>query len=172
MRVFLAALVAISLSACQTIGIESDNQATIKQAIAVTSIAVDTVGAYGNLPDCAPGVGSLCKKPKAYTDAKLIAHSFVDGLKITAAQDHPSVFLSAGLLYFQFQLAKTIADAPSPTDPEAPPSIAVEKQLAALKLADILVSTADSRVKDAASPNTTVEELIADLDARVNALPN
>lgn len=167
MRLAIASVFAFFLTACQTVGIESDPDRTHKAAIVATTLAVDAVKVYATLPDCGSGVGDMCKKPKAYTDAKLMTVSFAETLKGA----RPSVFLTAGLLYYQYSLAKRLAEAPGPTNPEAAPSDAVAKQLLALQMSDVLISTLDSRVQDAFSVNTSVEELLADLDAKVAALP-
>ena len=171
-RTFLPAFVfALTLMGCQTVGIDEDPQRPLKITIAASAIAVDTVGAYGKLPDCGSGVGDMCRSPKSYASAKTISQTFVRGLSMTSGTPRSSIFLTAGLLYFQYELSKTITDAPAPTDPEADPTEAVRKKLEALEALDLLVSTADERVTAAASVNTTVAELLADLNARVLALP-
>lgn len=168
-RTFIPAFVfALTLMGCQTVGIDQDPERTNKATIVAATLAVDALAAYGTLPECASGVGDMCKKPKAYADAKLLTTGFAATL---GGSDRPSIFLTAGLLYYQWQLSKTIAGAPGPTNPESPPSDAVVKQLAALGLADVLVSTFDARIRDAASPNVTVEELQDRLAASVAKLP-
>lgn len=156
-----------SLTACQTVGIESDPDRTHKAAIVATALAVDSLHVYATLPECGSGVGDACKKPKAYADAKLMTVSFAETLK----GPRPSVFLTAGLLYYQYSLAKRLAGAPSPTDPEAAPSDSVAKQLAALGMLDVLILTADDRVQDAFSVNTSASDLMAELESKVAALP-
>ena len=168
-RTFFPAFAFIfGLTACQTVGIEADPEAVTKRAIVATSLAVDAVAVYGTLPACGSGVGDMCQKPKAYRDAKLLTQAFASTLRAT---ERPSVFLTAGLLYYQWQLAKTVGADPGPTNPEAAPSDAVARQLQALQMADVLVSTFDERVQDAASVNTSTADLLADLELRVAALP-
>lgn len=169
LRTFLPAFVfALTLMGCQTMGIEGDPQRPYKVAIVATTLATDAVATFGTLPECGTGVGDLCQKPGAYRDAKLLTRAFAATLK---ASDRPSVFLTAGLLYYQYQLAKTVAGEPGPTNPEGPPSDAVARQLAALQMADVLVSTLDERIEAASGPNVTVAELMADLDASLAKLP-
>jgi hypothetical protein len=173
MRLAIATVFAYFLTACasipgeQTLGLSRDPDATHKAAIVATTLAVDALHVYATLPECGSGIGDMCKKPKAYRDAKLMTVSFAETLK----GPRPSVFLTAGLLYYQYSLAKRLAGAPSPTDPEAAPSDSVAKQLAALKAADILVSLADDRVQDAFSVNTSAADLMAELESKVAALP-
>jgi hypothetical protein len=168
MRLAIAVCFAYFLTACQTVGIEADDQRPLKAAIVATTLAADAVRVYGTLPVCGSGVGDACQKPKAYADAKLMTVSFAQTLKAT---DRPSVFLTAGLLYYQYSLAKRLADAPGPTNPEAAPSDAVAKQLLAMQLGDVLISTLDSRVQDAFSVNTSAADLLVKLDASIEALP-
>lgn len=173
MRLLTAAVFAYFLTACasipgeQTFGLSSDPDRTHKAAIVATTLAVDALHVYAVLPECGSGVGDACKKPKAYADAKLMTVSFAETLK----GPRPSVFLTAGLLYYQYSLAKRLAGSPGPTDPEAAPADSVAKQLAALGMLDVLILTADDRVQDAFSVNTSAADLLAELDARIVALP-
>src|SRR3990167_6064275 len=169
LRTFLPAFVfALTLTACQSIGISDDPERAYKSTIVATSLAVDAVAVYGTLPVCGSGIGDMCQKPKAYRDAKLLTQSFAATLRAT---ERPSVFLTAGLLYYQWQLARMVGGDHGPTNPEAAPSDAVVRQLQALQMADVLVATFDERVRDAASVNTSTADLLADLELRVKALP-
>lgn len=177
MRILPAIVFAYFLTACssvpgtQTLGIDPDPQAEVKQAIVAATLAVDAVGAYGTLPSCKT-VKGLCKDDKAYMNAKLIVQSGAGGLAQLASQKSPTgLLLTAGLVYMQWQLTKTITQSPGPTDPNAPPAPALVAQLAALQAADVLIQTADQRVRDAAGPNVTVGELLDELQAKVAALP-
>ena len=173
MRLLIAITFAYFLTACasvpgsQSLGLASDPDRSYKAVIVATTLGIDAVHVYGTLPACGSGVGDMCKKPKAYTDVKLITKGFAETLR----QPRGSIFLTSGLLYFQYQVGKTLAGAPGPTDPEAAPSDAIAKQLAAMQLADILVSTADERVQDAFSVNTSAADLLKTLDEKLAALP-
>lgn len=170
MRLLFASLIAFILTACQTVGIESDPDAPVKAVIVATGIAVDTVGVYGTLPPCVLGV-KPCHDPKKYAQAKLLAQSAGAALQTVGNSSRSQIFLTAGLLYFQYEAAKTLAGSPGPTNPEAPPTNTTVATLQALNLADVLVSTADQRVRDSSGPNVTVADLLADLQKRVAALP-
>lgn len=159
----------IGLTACQTLGIEEDKEAATKSILVAASFMVDAVGIYGHLPPCpAP---DPCRKDKAYQDAKLIALATVAAFEPVRDGQRSSVFLSAALLYSQYQIAKTLANAPAPTAPEASPPPATLQYLEAAGLTDILISTAHQRVQDAVSVNTSVDELLNHLSERVAALP-
>ncbi len=159
----------IGLTACQTIGIEADKEAATKSILVATGLMVDAVAIYGHLPPCpAP---DPCRKEKAYQDAKLISLATVAAFEPVRDGQRSSVFLSAALLYSQYQIAKTLANAPAPTVPEASPAPATLQYLEAAGLTDILISTAHERVQQAVSVNTSVGELLDHLSARVSALP-
>ena len=169
LRTFLPAFVfALTLMGCQTVGIESDPERAYKSTIVATGLAVDAVAVYGTLPACGSGVGDMCQKPNAYRDAKMLTKAFAVTLR---GAERPSVFLTAGLLYYQWQLAKTVGGEPGPTNPEAAPADSVVRQLQALQMADVLVSTFDARIEAASGPNVTVAELLATLDAKIAKLP-
>ena len=163
-----AACAALILSGCQTLGLESDPDQATKLAIAASGIMVDAVGVYGHLPPC--GVDP-CRVEKRYRDAKLIAQAVGGSFEALRHRPRASWFLTAALLYGQYEIAKTIGDSPAPTLPEEPPMPATIATLEAAGLADILISTADERVRDAASVNTTIPELLDALGAKVAALP-
>lgn len=168
LRTFIPALVfALTLSGCQTVGIDQDPDRSKKLALVTTTIMVDAVGVYGHLPVCDRSIPQPlgCQEVKRYSDAKLIAQ--------LVAQDYQgsSPLLGLGLIYAQWQLSKTIAGTPGPTNPNAPPNEQTTAYLHAIGLADILISTADQRVRDAVSVNTSVAELQAKLQASVAALP-
>ena len=169
MRLTIATVFAFFLTACasipgaQTVGLESDPDKPTKAVLVAAGLMVDAVGVYCTLPD---------HKAKACRDAKLIA----GGLVLTFAplakgQKRSNIFLTAALLYSQYQLAKTIADTPGPTDPEGYPKPETIAYLEAAGLLDILASTASERVQDGVSVNTSVADLVADLQAKVAALP-
>lgn len=172
----LSAFLAASLVACaslpgaQTVGIASDPDATTKQVLVAAGLMIDAVGVYGKLPPCELKV-EPCRSEKAYSNAKLIATSVADGFQSLRNGSQSSLLLTAGLVYAQYTLAKTLSAAPGPTDPNAPPAAASVAYIQALGLADVLVNTADARIRDAASPNVTVVELLDDLSKKVAALP-
>ena len=170
-RTFFPAFAFIfGLTACQTLGVESDPDRTTKAAIASASIVTDAVAAYCRLPGKESGLHPY-SVPERCRDAKMIMTSVAASFEPLRYSERPSIFLTAGLLYAQFQVAKTIADAPAPTSPEAPPTPAVAAYLQGIGMADILVSTADDRVRDAIGPNTSVVELLDELQDKVASLP-
>ena len=171
MRLIIVTVFAYFLTACQTVGIEGDPEKPTKLVLASAGLMVDAVGVYGALPLCGSGVGDACKNEKRYRDAKLVAQSTANVLAAVKTQPRSSIFLTAALLYSQYQVAKTIAAAPAPTEPEAYPTPQTVAYLEAAGLLDILVNSADQRVQDAASVNTSVADLVDDLQARVAALP-
>lgn len=177
MRLAVASVFAFFLTACasvpgsQTLGLEDDPDRPTKLVLAAATLMVDGVHVYAALPVCGSGVGDACRSEKRYRDAKLIAQSTASMLSSVNTQRRSSVFLTAALIYSQYQIAKTVAAAPAPTEPEAYPTPAVVAQLEALGLLDVLVNTADDRVRDAASVNTSVASLVENLQARAAALP-
>ena len=179
MKLLFAILAALVLSSCarlpglQTVGLQSDPDQATKYVLVSAGLVVDAVGVYGALPPCAKGVKQPlgCRSEKAYRDAKLIAQSVGAGFEGLRTGSRSSLLLSAGLLYAQYELAKTLADTPGPTSPEAPPAPQAAAYLDAIGLADVLVNSADQRVKDAGSVNTTVVELLDSLQQKVAALP-
>ena len=178
MRLLIATTFAFFLTACtsipgaQTVGLESDPDKPTKAVLVATGLMVDALAVYAALPDCGSGVGDACKKPKAYRDAKLIAQATVlTFAPLAKGQHRSSVFLSAALLYSQYQIAKTMASAPGPTNPESYPPPQTLQYLEAAGLADVLISTASERVQDGVSVNTSVGDLVMELEAKVAALP-
>ncbi len=176
---FLAILCGVYLSACasvpgtQTLGIDSDPDKLTKTVLVTAGLVVDAVGVYGHLPPCAKALKQPlgCRSEKAYRNAKLISQSTALGFEGLKNGNRSALLLSAGLLYAQYMIAKDIAATPGPTDPNAPPSPTAVAYLEALGLADILVNSADERINDAASVNVTVADLVAELRAKVAALP-
>ena len=169
MRLLIATVFAFFLTACasipgaQTVGLEPDPDKPTKAVLVAAGLMVDAVGVYCALPD---------HKAKACRDAKLIAGGLVLTLKpLGAGQRRSSVFLTAALLYSQYQLAKTVAGTPGPTDPEGYPKPETVAYLEAAGLLDILALTASERVQDGVSVNTSVGDLVAELEAKVAALP-
>lgn len=157
------------LTACQTLALEADPDRTKKGLLVAMTLSVDAIGVYGKL--CAPLQTPACKSPKGYSDAKLIAGTLatdarlvVDGQRSAWAQ-----IVIFGLT--QAQLAKTLGDQPGPTNPDAPPNAETIAYIDSIDAADILISTASERVQEAVSVNTNLADLLADLDARVAALP-
>lgn len=174
-RALAALFLALALTSCsglpgaQTIGIEPDPDASKKALIVSMGFVVDAVGVYGKL--CAPVQTPACKSPKHYADAKLIA-----GIIVTDAQlviDGKRSTLAAALILglTQYQLVKTIADTPGPTNPEAAPDQTAVAYVDSIAAADLLITTADQRVQAAYSVNTTLAELMTGLQAKVAALP-
>lgn len=169
MRLAVATVFCFFLTACQTVGIQSDPDKATKSILVASGFMVDALNVYGHLPPCELQV-SPCKKEKNYQNAKLVALSTVESFQALDRQPS-SIFLSAALLYSQFSIAKTLADAPAPTEAEAYPKPATVAYLEAAGIADILVSTADQRVQDALSVNTTTTDLLDQLAEKVAALP-
>jgi hypothetical protein len=174
-RIIAAFLLALSLASCsgmpgaQTLGVEPDPDSGKKALIVSMGFVVDAVGVYGKL--CAPVQTPACKSPKTYADAKLIA-----GIIVTDAQlvvDGKRSTLAAALILglTQYQLVKTIADTPGPTNPEAAPDQTAVAYIDSIAAADLLITTADDRVRAAYGANTTVAELMAGLQVKVAALP-
>ena len=174
-RTLCALLLTFALASCtgwpgaQTLGVEDDPDSGKKALIVSMGFVVDAVGVYGRL--CAPVQTPACKSPKSYADAKLIA-----GIIVTDAQlvvDGKRSTLAAALIlgFTQYQLVKTIADTPGPTNPEAAPDQTAVAYIDSIAAADLLITTADQRVQAAYSVNTTLAELMAGLKAKVEALP-
>lgn len=156
MRLAAATVFAFFLTACQTVGIEEDPDRPTKLVLAAATLMVDGLHVYAALPLCGSGVGDACRHEKRYRDAKLIAQSTANVLAAVKTHPRSSIFLTAALLYSQYQVAKTVAGAPAPTDPEGYPTPQTVAYLEAAGLLDILVNSADQRVQDAASVNTSV----------------
>ena len=174
-RTIAALVLTLALASCtgwpgaQTLGVEDDPDSGKKALIVSMGFVVDAVGVYGKL--CAPVQTPACKSPKTYADAKLIA-----GIIVTDAQlviDGRRSTLAAALILglTQYQLVKTIADTPGPTNPEAAPDQTAVAYIDSIAAADLLITTADQRVQAAYSVNTTLAELMAGLKAKVEALP-
>lgn len=178
MRLAVATVFAFFLAACQTttgFDSRSANLRTAKTALVIGSIMADGVMVYGNLPPCpAPGP---CRKAKNWSDVKLIAGSVSAGLHplhVSVAADRPSLLLTAALVYSvtsaQYQIAKTVADTSGPTVPGTPPDPAAVDYLVAAGLADLLISDADERVREAIQGEATRDEvllLIEDLEDKL-----
>jgi len=157
------------LPAMQTLGLEPDADAQKKQVLAMMGLTVDAVGVYGKL--CAPVQTKACNSPKHYQNAKLIAQSVSLDAKLVAEGRRSPVAALAIFALTQYALVKTVADQPGPTDPSAPPRPDAIAYIDAIDAADLLVTSADERVRDASGPNVSVADLLADLQARVAALP-
>lgn len=171
MRLAVATVFCFFLTACQTLALEEDPDRPTKLVLASAALLVDGVHVYAALPLCGSGVGDGCRVERRYRDAKLLAQSTANVLAAVKTQKRSSIFLTAALLYTQYQVAKTVAGAPGPTDPEGYPTPAVVAQLEALGMLDVLINSADERVQDAASVNTSVADLVDHLQARAAALP-
>ena len=179
MRLLIASVFAFFLIGCagntgipgvQSVGLEPDPDRPAKLLLVTAGIAVDGVGVYGRFPPCESKV-KPCHDPKKYRDAKLVAQAIAGDMKLLASGKRSDLAMGLILMYAQWQLAKTIAGEPSPTDPESPPATSTIQTLDAIGAAGILVTTASERVRDAASVNSSVADLLADLDSRVAALP-
>lgn len=183
MRVLLGLIfMLVSLSACQTLGvpgsqtlgISADPEQAVKMTIVATSLVTDAVAVVGKLPPCDKTVSQPlgCRPEKAYRDAKLILQSTVDGFSgIQGSNGLSSLVMVAALGYAQYEISKTLANESGPTNPQGAPTPQTVAYLAAIGAADVLINSADQRVRDASGPNTTVPELLAELQAKVSALP-
>ena len=169
MRLIPATVFMFFLTACQTLGIDQDPDAQAKRLILATSFVADGVGVYGHL--CAPVKTNACRSEKAYQDAKLILGALVeDAAAVSEGRMTPVVAL-ATFGFVQWQLIKTVHGTPAPTDPNSPPLPDSYAYIQAIGAADMLVNTYDERVQDALAVNTSPQELLAGLRAKVAALP-
>ena len=183
MRILLGLfLLALCLSGCaslgglpasQTLGLTEDPDRPVKMALVTTGLVVDAVAVYGKLPPCNKAVPQPlgCRKENAYRDAKLILGGTVESFRAVRSGSLTSLVMVAALGYCQVQLAKTLAAESGPTAPGAAPTPQTVAYITAIGAADVLISGADDRIKDGVSVNTSVADLLVDLEARVAALP-
>lgn len=177
MRLLIATVFAYFLTACasvpggQTLGLAPDPDRTAKAAIVTASFVVDGIAVYGKLPECRKDGPKPCRVAKNYTDAKLIAQSLVGDMRLLVAGKRSAIATVATLALIQYQISKTIAAVPGPTDPFDPPRPDAIAYIDAIGAADVLVSTASDRVQDSLSVNSTLADLLADLEVRAAALP-
>lgn len=174
-RILTAFLLALTLASCsgwpavQTLGLQDDPDKGKKSLIVAMGFVVDAIGVYGKL--CAPVQTPACNSPKSYADAKLIAGMIVNDAQLVMDGKRSSVAGALVLALVQYQLVKTISAQPGPTNPEVAPTEASISYIASIEAADLLISTADERVREAYGVNTSVEDLMAGLKAKVAALP-
>ena len=174
-RAITAGLLSLTLASCswlpgnQTLGMERDPDASKKSLILAMGFVVDAIGVYGHL--CAPVKTPACNSPKSYTDAKLIASAIAFDAQLVAAGRRSPIAEALVLGLVQYQLVKTIAAQPGPTNPQAPPDKAALAYVDSIAAADLLIDTADQRVQDALSVNTPVGDLVAELRQKVSNLP-
>ena len=174
-RTLCALLLTLALTSCsnmpgaQTFGLEDDPDSGKKALIVSMGFVVDAVGVYGKL--CAPVQTPACKSPKTYADAKLIAGVIVNDAQLIVDGKRSTLAGALILGLTQYQLVKTIADTPGPTNPEAAPDQTAVAYVDSIAAADLLITTADQRVRAAYGANTTVAELMVGLQAKVAALP-
>lgn len=179
MRLLFASLIAFVLTACahvpgaQTVGLESDPDQATKMVLVSAGLVTDAVAVIGHMPPCDKAVKQPlgCKPEKAYRDSKLILQATVAGFEGLKSGNRSALLLSAALIYAQYAIAKDLAAQPGPTNPDAAPTPQAVAYLDAIGLADVLVNSADQRVRDASSPNVTVQELLVELQGKVAALP-
>lgn len=175
MNRFLAALVCLVLASCsgwpgaQTLGVVDDPDAGTKALLVAMGMVVDGIGVYGHL--CAPVQTPACNSPKTYADAKLIAQAMVADAQLVAAGKRSSTAATIIFALTQYQLVKTVANSPGPTNPQAAPDQEARAYIDSIAAGDLLISTADSRVRAAYGVNTSVASLMAGLEAKVAALP-
>ena len=171
----LVALLCLLLASCngwpgaQSLGIQSDPDASKKALLVTMGFVVDAVGVYGHL--CAPVQTPACTEPKAYQDAKLIAGIVVTDAQLVAEGKRSALAASIIFGLTQYQLVKTVAHQPGPTDVNAEPTAAAISYIDTIGAADLLISTSSQRVQDAYGVNTSVADLLAELKAKVAALP-
>jgi len=173
-RIIILAL-ALALASCagwpgaQTLGVEPDPDSEKKALLVAMGLTVDAVGVYGAL--CAPVVTPACKSPQSYENLKRIAHTIVlDADDVVSGRLSPT----AAILIFgftQYALVKTAAGSPAPTNPQATPDEAAIAYIRSIAAGDMLISTASAKVRDAMAVNTTPAQLMAELRAKVAALP-
>lgn len=174
-RILTALFLALTLTSCsgwpgaQTLGVTEDPDKGKKSLIVAMSFVVDAIGVYGKL--CAPVQTSACNSPKSYQDAKLIAGMIVSDAQLVMDGKRSSIAGALVLGLVQYQLVKTISAQAGPTNPEAAPTEVSISYIASIEAADLLISTADERVRGAYGVNTSVDELMANLKAKVAALP-
>ena len=175
MKRIIAALLTLALASCgsmpgvQTVGLQSDPDSAKKALIVSMGFVVDAIGVYGKL--CAPVQTPACNSPKTYADAKLIARTVVTDAQLVAEGKRTASVASLLFALTEYQLVKTIGNQPGPTDPASPPAIQAVAYIDSINAADLLITTADARVKDAFGVNTTVAELVMGLQQKVDALP-
>lgn len=171
----LVAIITLTLASCsslpgaQTLGLQEDPDSGKKAVLVRMALVVDALGVYGKL--CAPVKTEACKSPEHYANAKLIAGTIVDDAQLVVNGTLDPLAATIIFGFTQAQLIKTIADAPAPTNPNAPPSAETIAYIDSIGAGVLLISTADQRVRDAYGVNTTVEELMVELRQKVEALP-
>lgn len=178
-RAFLATFAFVfTLTACasvpglQTAGLASDPESQTKALLVAMGLTVDAVGVYGRLPECRDQGPRPCHKANPYRDAKLIANAVLQDAEALAAGRRSALAQIAIFGLTQWHLVKVISDDPEkPTNPELPPRLDAVAYIDAIDAADLLVSTADDRVQDAFSVNTSVADLLTSLREKVQALP-
>jgi len=177
MRLAIAAIFAYFLTACasvpgeQTLGLSPDPDRTKKTVLVSMGLAVDAIGVYGRLPACEASGPRPCRHAARYRDLKFHAAAIVADAKLMAAGDRSSLATALIFAAMQYQMVKTVHDAAPPTNPDLPPTPAAVAYVDAIGAADLLINSADDRVRDGVSVNVSVAELVADLEARVAALP-
>jgi hypothetical protein len=175
MRIIATLVLTLALASCsslpgsQTLGLTEDPDRGKKALLVRMGLVVDALGIYGKL--CAPVKTDACKSPQHYADAKLIAATIVDDAQLVV--DGKLSPLAAGIIFglTQAQLIKTLADEPAPTKPDAAPTQETIAYIDAIGAGLLLIQTADDRVAEGYGVNTTVAELMTDLQAKVAALP-